>query len=321
MAGFQLTLYGRFWVTPEDQYADVNENDMHILGHFVLGTWFSDCMSDAPCLFVVAPHAAAEAHILFLLLSCLCRHAMLLGEFTRSIVASLLVPFLQPTLLIDQPDLSRSALRQLRATNTRGRHVSHKGQLLDLFCAKAVHSRNSLQMGSEYGSIQITVSPSIKSLSRFDLPTQELIANQFQSKLLMYRLRNFHTIKQSTFDVEGFTLPTRTTVRSLAACIVGDTELQSAVIRLFEGQDAMCRVDRSTQIKAVVVEAILNLWHTEQPKKLLVGEITVAANTILKGRAETVELQAREIGEELRDLGFHPDTRCRFKRSMQHHLV
>jgi hypothetical protein len=108
------------------QYADVNEKDIAILSYFVLRTWFSDCMSDAPCLFVIAPHAAAEAHILFLLLSCLCRHALLLGEFTRSIVASLLVPFLQPTVLIDQPDLSRSALRQLRATNIRGRHVSHK---------------------------------------------------------------------------------------------------------------------------------------------------------------------------------------------------
>jgi hypothetical protein len=96
-------------------------------------------------------------------------------------------------------------------------------------------------------------------------------------------------------------------VRSLAACIVGDTELQSGVIPLFKGQDATCRFDRSTQIKAVVVEAMLGLWHAEKPKKLSVGKITEAVNTILKGRAETLELHAREIGGEVRDLGFHPD--------------
>ena len=58
--------------------------------------------------------------------------------------------------------------------------------------------------------------------------------------------------------------------------------------------------------KCVVIEAVLFCSHKAEVERVHVGEITRTANVILKVRGEAVQLEAKEVGGILRQLGLSP---------------
>ena len=88
--------------------------------HFVLATWFSDCLPAAPCLVITGP--SPEASLLFRLLGCLVRHPMPLIDISKASFHSALMS-LQPTFLIDQ-EPPPSTMRLVIATNNPNAHLS-----------------------------------------------------------------------------------------------------------------------------------------------------------------------------------------------------
>jgi hypothetical protein len=74
--------------------------------HFTFASWFPECLPLAPCLSISGPRP--EAQLLLQLLSCMVRRPLPLAEVSKKVLCCF-PPALYPTLLIDRPDLGRSA--------------------------------------------------------------------------------------------------------------------------------------------------------------------------------------------------------------------
>jgi hypothetical protein len=82
---------------------------------------------------------------------------------------------------------------------------------------------------------------------------------------------------------------------------------------------------RPVDPRCVVIEAVLLRSHDDQTERVHVGEITRIASVILKVRGEAVQLEAKEVGAILRQLGLSPmrDRKgfaVRLNESIRHHI-
>jgi hypothetical protein len=130
------------------------------------------------------------------------------------------------------------------------------------------------------------------------------LGNEFQNRLFAYRLAVWEKVVASDFDVPGFVSETRLLARALGSCIVDDAGVQRKIVDLLEVQDRENRMAHSSDVRRVVIEAVL--FHKREGKKLrfLVGEITETVNSLLQLRDEPIKLTERKVGEELKRLGF-----------------
>src|SRR5271169_4640276 len=71
-----------------------------------------------------------------------------------------------------------------------------------------------------------------RSLPILDQRVQQQIAEEFQPKLLMYRLVNYRRASVSELDVSDFTSPVRDLARCLGASVPDEPELQGEIAPL-----------------------------------------------------------------------------------------
>lgn len=284
-----------------DQHADLPEDSVSLMVSFVLSTWMVDWLPVAPTLALIDP-SASQANQLLRLLSCLCRHALMLVDLTAAGLCSM-PTWLRPTVLIDRQALSPSAQKLLRAGNRRGAYILRNGRLVDMYCAKVISSPQHLGPAVADAAVEIALSPSRRDLPVLDDQVQQQIADKFQPRLLGYRLMNYAKVRSSEFDAPLFTAPLRELARSLCACLVGAPELQSRIAALLQERDEEMRSDRAAEPESIVIEAALFFCHEGERTSVLVGEVAQAANAIFTGRGETIELQPRAAGEHLKSLG------------------
>jgi hypothetical protein len=157
---------------------------------------------------------------------------------------------------------------------------------------------------SDLSVITIPVSVQGGTLPVLDPQAQKQIANEYQGKLLMYRLQNYRKVRESSFDVPELSARFREMARCLGACIAGDPEVEELLTKLLREQDSDVQPGIETELHSAVVEALLRLCHEPEKQALGVAEITAAANKILEKRGELIELKARSVGSHLRSLGF-----------------
>ena len=104
---------------------------------WVLTTWFPECLSSPPALWVSGADIGRAASF-FGLLHCLCRRALKVAGITRSGFLSLPLAF-RPTLLVNQPSLSAGMQELWRESNYRGFFVpGSRGVVLDVSSSKAI---------------------------------------------------------------------------------------------------------------------------------------------------------------------------------------
>jgi hypothetical protein len=284
--------------------ANVSAATATLLTHFVFSSWFADCFATAPRMLIYGP--PEESVTLLQLLAATCRRALLLCDVTIATWSPMLAA-LRPTLLINTLTLRASTREFLEASNTRHEYLPRKGQLLDLFGAQVIHERTSSGDQSMHESaICVTVTPARGRLPSVTDQERNRIADEFQRKLLLYRLRNFAKVRDSEFDVPEFTAAVRSRARMLGACVVDAPEVQSGLIAVLRDQDDDARITRSFTLESVLVEALLLMCHEKEPRAgARVGEIAETMMVIFKGRGEPLKLEPRMVGELLRALGFY----------------
>ena len=288
-------------------FTDLSEKFIAHAGYFIFGTCLVDCVAVAPFLSIVAP-ATAPGWALLRLLALLCRRPLVLGELSPASLCTLPMQ-LRPTLLVDAVSLSAPLQRLLRASNSQGLYVPRGGKPLDLFCAKAVCSQEPLDDPSLVGlALQIALAPTRRELPLLDREVSERIAGEFQSKLLMYRLANLPKVSAPAFDVGELTAPMQDLARALGACVVGDDELQLRVVSLLREQDRGLRVERSTGLRAVLLEALLFCCHEEDRSAVMSGELGEIVNTIWAGRGDSQRTTPESVGWKLRALGLQRES-------------
>ena len=210
---------------------------------------------------------------------------------------------LSPALLIEHCQPSAQGRKLLRASQSQGAHFVRNGQLVRFCGAKVVRSEAPLEDVSSGGLIEIPVGRLRQPLPILDQRAADEIAATFQPKLLMYRLMNLPLVRDSNFDVPWFSSPLRELTRSLGACVPDQPDLQAALVSDLEERHEQIQSERATDLYAIVVEAVLSFCHKESIESVLAGEIADAANTLLKGRGEILEMDARSVGRKLRALG------------------
>jgi hypothetical protein len=182
--------------------------------------------------------SAADGSEFLQLLAIFCRRSLLLSA--DSIAALWTLPmFLRPTLSLDGADneLTVPMQRFLHASTSKGINCVKRGQALDLYCAKAICSQDSLREPAMANfALQISLPPRPAQLSAMTQEASKAISDTFQAKLLGYRMTHLQQVATADIDVPGLTPATQGLAWALAACILADKKLQSEVVLLLRDQ-------------------------------------------------------------------------------------
>ena len=288
------------------RFSDLPERVIQQIVYFLFADWLADRVWRAPFLSIVAPPTAPSG-TLMRVLSLLCRRPLSLGDLGPAGFRKLPM-WLMPTLLLDIPEPSRPLQRLLRASGARGMSVASEGRPVDLYCPKVVCSQEPLQDPSLLGlAIEVALPPTRRKLPVLDWETSEKVADEFQSKLLMYRLTNFRKVSAPPTDLSELASPTQDLARTLMACIVGDTELQSGVVSLLHEQDKEIEANRVAAVPSVVLEALLFACHDGDRPTVQVFELAEITNTILAKRNCALVVSPETVGWQLKSLGFRTE--------------
>jgi hypothetical protein len=283
------------------------ENSVAAASRWVLSSWFPE-KQPAPGLSLIGPDTTAGTQ-LFQLLSCLCRHPLLLTEVSTAGLLALPTEW-DLTLLIHQPQLTVEVERVLSIARKRSGLIPRGGRLFDLHFGVATYT----ELGSTYRPgviprIEISAVPAREGLPVLDKPMRQKIANDFQPKLLSYRLANYAKVLNSAFDAPGFTPQMRDLAQNLSACTPDNPDLQAQILELLRTQDKEIRSAAWLDLNIVIVETILAFVHGAKEDCVYVAEIAEAAEAILQGRDEPRKLPPRAVGERLGPLGLITEPR------------
>jgi len=297
-------------------YLGVDQVTAAALAYFPFATWFADALEVAPFVSIVAP-AGAPAGDLLRLFGALCRRPIKLAEISRATFRELPTD-LQSTLLVSVPSLNRTMENAIRDSNQRGLYVPVGGQLRETFCAKAICTQTPLRDPASLGfPLQITVPPRHTAASAtIDCATIERLADEFQGKLLAFRLANRRKFTASKVDVSSLSAATQPLARMLASCVGGDESLQAGVIEILREHDADITASRAEGLSAITLEALLVCCH-EARESATGREISEICNAILSGRRDLRQPSPESIGWRLKELGFHTEPIGRTGRGLR----
>jgi len=269
------------------------------IAYFIFATWLTDRIPVAPFLWVTSPSAADGSEFLQLL-ALFCRRSLLLSADSTAGLWTLPM-FLRPTLLLDGAELTAPMQRFLQASSSKGIRCVKKGQALDLYCAKAICSQDSLREPALANSaLQINLPPRPAQFSALTPEARKAIADEFQAKLLGYRLSHFQEAGIVDIDVQGLTPQTQGLARSLAACILGDKELQSGVVPLLRNQDREATQQRTAGLEAGILEALLHLCHEGDQPTVRVAALAEATSALLSRKGHRIQITPETVGWKLR---------------------
>lgn len=290
------------------KYTEVSGNFVPALTRFVLATWVVEGLSIAPALAVIGPETNPGGQ-LRRLLRCLCRHALQISDLNVHGLCSLPTGW-NFTLLINQSELSAAVLRLLKAARNADGHILRGGRLHHLHNPVAIFAQDCPDFNESTVSLQIPVIPMGARLSSLDDKSEKLIADEFQPRLLGYRLDNASKVATSSREkAAGLSHRIRELAEALAGTTPDDADLQEEIVEVVKAQDTAMRPARLGSVEGAVIEAILSDFHQGQKGRVYVGEITESAQEILRRRGETRRLTARAIGTKLRDLNFLTEER------------
>jgi hypothetical protein len=211
---------------------------------------------------------------------------------------------LQPTLLLDEPDLRPEMQLILRSSTHRGARIVTSHGLLEFFGSKIVLS-HEFPRGTplEPDALKAALIPIAGRLAPLDTKTQEDIAEEFQARFLGHFLRNAGHTQSAYFDASQFTLPVQDLARTLSAAVMGESELQKKILLILRVQDEEIRADRARTDDAVVLEAFLFFIHQGGWSKVRTDAIARKVGAIYKGRGSNQEPSPETVGWAIRRLG------------------
>jgi len=285
-------------------YASVPKTSSALLSSFVLATWFADTLPSAPSIVLLGPEAHEAAQILRLM-SLVTRRGLLLSAITPAGLCSL--PWaLNLTLLVDARKISNKTWQLFCASASPDAYVAIERGLSKLYFARALYVGDSSYDRDLVGAVEITMTPSQNKLPHLDSKAKRKILDEFQNKLLYYRLKNFASVSGTKVETAQFTNQLQDQAACFGASIVDAPELREDVLALLRPQDQDLRSERSCGLHAATIEALLALCHENRDVQVHVQEIADFANHILRDREGRSDLEPRKVGSVLRELGLFP---------------
>lgn len=287
-------------------YVDLEPQDVRLTTNIILHSWFADCSTVTPYLWVTGPSGAGKTTLLRLL-HCLCRRAVLANDLSPASLY-LLPSTMMPTLLIDEFDPGsrgqhRDLLSLLRSGSTQGGSVYRAGKPYPTFCPKVISSRpGPTDSALASRAVFISMLPTHRSLPELDPATQEKIGKEFQGRFLDYRLQNYSKISAGvTLEIPNFTPRTRDLARALVAPLQGHEQLKQQLLDDLEPLNDEAKLSRHGEPEWAVATALFQECHCTRGA-LTVGALTETVNEVLGRIGESYALQPRAVGAVLRSL-------------------
>jgi hypothetical protein len=267
----------------------------------VFSSWLVERLSVAPLVSIIAPVGSPRGQFLSFL-STLYRRPLLLAEGNLGVL-SCLPTDMHPTCLFDEPELSRRAQSLLYASCNRGSIIARHKRIISTFSAKVVCSREPLHdslLASQ--ALEISLPPGCPPAPFLDIAQSTHIAEEFQPKLLLYRLQSFAKVRTPEIDVTGLSAPMQDVARCLASSVVGDAELQRAVVEVLRERDDEARI-LSSEPESTILEALRISVHEEDRQEVLCGELADIVDTLWAERGEGQQITPESVGRKLKALG------------------
>ena len=280
-----------------ERYAGLPQQESALITAWAADSWFPDCLSSPPTLLISGPEMD-DAIRLFRLLHCVCRRPVLLGDLSRS--AFLALAPLGATLLINQPDLSPRLRALWGSSNYRGVHLFGSGKVRSVASSKAVF----LGMGDVRGDdgVHLALPPVHRDLPPLDEYQLSEIAQELQSRLLMYRLRNLDEVRKFSPSKLGSIFVGSEVARNLAAGVLGEAEILEPLARVLRRLEQDSIAQRGCDVHLAMIEVAWAPSHAD--RELSISRLTDLTNTLLRLSGETLEYSTVEIGWKLRNFGF-----------------
>lgn len=151
-------------------------------------------------------------------------------------------------------------------------------------------------------ALQIILSPPGRQVPFLETTVCERIADEFQAKLLRYRLTNLGRIRTPEIDVSELTAPMQDVARALGSCVADDKDLQIGLVQLLHESEKDVRLDPSIDFGSVILEGLLSFCHNDGRLHVLCGELADCVNEIWAKRGEGREIKPESVGWKLRAL-------------------
>lgn len=283
------------------RYANLPPDVAALVVAFALASWLGDCLPVAPPLYLLGPDT--ETTHLLRLMGCLCRRSILLSDIDIAALGTL-PRNLNPTLLVNQRDLGRRVTRVLLASNDR--HFSSargKGEIY-AYGAKAFAAVPEVANGT---GVRVSLAPAQEPLPTLTDADEREIANDFQSKLLRFRMVNHHRVCAAEVDTRVFVPAMREEVRAWLAPVCDCPDLYRVVSNFLLQQSHEAEGNRMSDDRCVVAEAALFFCHRSDTDHFFVGELAETVNALLTGRHDDRVLSDKKVGLLLRALGIHSE--------------
>ena len=286
------------------QFSTLAEAEVRLLSYAVLASWVVE-VTEVPISVALVGPPSPERRQLLRLLRCLFRRALLVGETSLAGLCSLQME-IAPSLLIERCEPSPQFLKFLEATSSHDAQIVSKGRILKATCAKILCIEESLRdLLPGWLTIELSGADMGTPLPVLDARAQEQIMEEFQSKLEMFRVKNYALVRTSVFDVPEISSGTRDLARCLGGAVAGEADLQKQLGALLKEQDIQpVRTDSANELNSVVIEALLSCSHQSQKERVGVAELTTTVNKVLERRGELLVMNPRAVGNILRALGF-----------------
>ena len=130
------------------------------------------------------------------------------------------------------------------------------------------------------------------------------MANEFQAKLLRYRMVNYRRVCNARPDTRDFVPSMRDQVCAWLAPVCDCPDQKSVSASLLQ-QSREVEGDRLSDDRCLIAEAALFFCHTANAGEFFVGGLAEIVNDLLKGRHEDRSLTDKKVGSLLRALGIH----------------
>lgn len=302
-------------------HVDLPEASICLVAAFVLSTWFVDKLAVAPYLWICGPPGSGKTTLLRLL-HCLCRRPVLIAGSIPSWLYSL-PALLRPTLLLDELRLDGTqhsyALEcWLRAGNAHGVPVAVRGELVDGFGAKVLCSRQPASDSALASrALHISMIPSCKKLQALDEEAVQRIADDFQARLLMFRLKHYREFRPEPADLSRFS----PRMRDMAcALLLPLRDIKEALAPLYDALEEQLRqavIEKAAEPEALVIMALFSYCHQPETSTVLVGQVASLVNAERKRIGEEADLKPRAVGSILKSLGLTTDKLGSFGRGLR----
>ena len=276
-----------------------------LLGGFAISTWLRDHLPQVLHLAMCGWDEELGVDVLRLL-HCVCRRPLLIGEITPSWLRNM-PSYLAPTLLVNQAEVRPSLQRLMRASCRSGICVpGNAGGVVQLYGPKAIFCPDGTVLDAVGGdALKVLLTRSQARPISLDEKTRQEIADHFQPKLLLYRLRRFAggEMQERKIDVSFFDPAMQSCANLFAQCFSKDPKLARDATQLLIPQDEEVRRKAALRADYAIIETLLGLLHKGEERSIRVEELTQYVNSLLHSRGEFWSYTHEAIGRQLADMG------------------